>query len=407
VLIIKRWVPDYERNFLWDHSQAIRESRGRQRSRDSRRDLNDPQKKRNLSEREYPNAWVLPMFHAFSSKLDPEVRRENLQEGFKGLAHRIADNMARKKEEQMFREQDGYYRPQRQTFGEVNYRMDRQADSNNAYLTPVSHTRPDYISQKSAPNVPTTTSTGRRRRGSVDSIHSAPDVEEVTLRRQRSRSLSRSGERIPIIQTSGEFSRQPSYHEREMYRLQDFSRSRPNSKTRTVTRIIRAAGEVYLAQKFRENDRMGRSAGGAGRQYNDAESVYADTESQYAETEWQYDEAREDFVTADRQYTDAGTHYDDVDRHYSDTERQYAIAGTRSSDTSRRSSKTDQTYTGIYHRRHSDTYGCSNSAERHDAWPSLATQNVQRPAYMSTAPRYDPYPKSPQYERRFTRLTDS
>ncbi|KAH3977201.1 hypothetical protein HBI56_048280 [Parastagonospora nodorum] len=36
-IIIKRWVPDYERDFLWDHSQAVRDSRGRRPYREHHR----------------------------------------------------------------------------------------------------------------------------------------------------------------------------------------------------------------------------------------------------------------------------------------------------------------------------------------------------------------------------------
>ncbi|KAF1921215.1 hypothetical protein BDU57DRAFT_41802 [Ampelomyces quisqualis] len=414
VLIIKRWVPDYERNFLWDHSQAIRPSRGRKMSRDGPRDLKDMQNKRTTSDWQNPNAWVVQMFQAFSGGLNPEARRENLQDGFKGLAQRISESMARRKEEQASRERDGSFSTQRHVYGESSHQFDRIVNSNTAYLAPAGYTRPDYISQRSAPNVPTTTST-RRRRSSIDSIHSAPDVQEVTLRRQRSRSLSRSGERVPIAQTSGDFSRQPTYHERDVRRLRNSSGQRENSKARKLARLypyIRAASEVYLAQRFRGNDRTGRNVGGLGRKHSDAESLYADTESQYAETEWQYDEAENQyheaerhFLTADRQYADANIHYTDTGRHYSDTERQYTIENTQSLDTARRYSDTERYYSGT-DKRHSDIGGNYSRADRYDGTPSPASHNMERPTYMITAPRYDPYPKSPQNERRFVRPTD-
>jgi hypothetical protein len=45
-----------------------------------------------------------------------------------------------------------------------------------------------------------------RRTASNDSMHSAPDYEEVSRRRRHSRALSHSREREPIARRSGEFS---------------------------------------------------------------------------------------------------------------------------------------------------------------------------------------------------------
>jgi hypothetical protein len=61
--------------------------------------------------------------------------------------------------------------------------------------------RSTYTPRKSAPLPPT----NLRRTGSLDSVHSAPDIHEVDRRRRNSRTLSHSRERQPIARSSGEF----------------------------------------------------------------------------------------------------------------------------------------------------------------------------------------------------------
>ncbi|KAJ5691831.1 hypothetical protein N7462_001254 [Penicillium macrosclerotiorum] len=128
-IIVKRWVPDYERDFLWDHSHALRGGRGRKRNRDGGRG-----KKNDNGEggEEQLKAWLMRKW-------------ESLNAAQTRVPLKRASTFAAPK-----------------------------------YIT-IRSVRPG---QQRRPNV---------RSASAESFHSAPDAEEVTRRRRHSRTLSQEG----------------------------------------------------------------------------------------------------------------------------------------------------------------------------------------------------------------------
>lgn len=132
---MKRWAPDYEREFLWDHSHALRGERGRRRNRDCRRAKEDD---------------------------ESEGREEQLKA-------------------RLIREWESFNATQR--------RKTQKRPS----------LRPSFSTGKYVQSTPRMTSKSVRpkrdnaRSASAESICSALDPEEVTRRRRNSRTLSREG----------------------------------------------------------------------------------------------------------------------------------------------------------------------------------------------------------------------
>lgn len=129
-------MPDYEREFLWDHSYALRGGRGRRRNRDcDRRKNNDEREGRE----EQLKVWVTQMWESFHA-----TQMRKMQTGESSFSRSNA-------------------------------------------ITPS----------------PTTSNFDRPRRRSVrsdsaETVHSAPDPEEVSRRRRNSRTLTREGSRTSL-----------------------------------------------------------------------------------------------------------------------------------------------------------------------------------------------------------------
>ncbi|KAH7400986.1 hypothetical protein DE146DRAFT_677647 [Phaeosphaeria sp. MPI-PUGE-AT-0046c] len=170
-IIIKRWVPDYEREFLWDHSLALRNTRGRKpHPADSK--APQPRNKQNAtpSTTVKEKHWMRNMVEAFVEARDSNAtRRESNGSG----------NQVRKSSNKPFQ-----YR---------NMSFQLSSDSEDERLR---HRR-SHTPLKSVP-IKATDTPGYRRTASTDSIHSAPDYQEVNRRRRNSRALSGSRERVPI-----------------------------------------------------------------------------------------------------------------------------------------------------------------------------------------------------------------
>ncbi|KAF2111135.1 hypothetical protein BDV96DRAFT_499788 [Lophiotrema nucula] len=192
--IIKRWVPDYERDFLWDHSQAVRESRGRKSHRDHDRTTKEFKR---TQETLHPPAvhekdWFARMMDTFRDTQKKDDRRTT--------DYNPAGNA-------YFEDRhDALARPTRR-LGPSIEEINKPFGSGEHYSMPM------YTPRRSNPIKSTgiTTPPNFRRTSSQDSMHSAPDIQEVEKRRRYSRALSRSQERAPIARRSGEFSRRNSY----------------------------------------------------------------------------------------------------------------------------------------------------------------------------------------------------
>ncbi|KAH7085259.1 hypothetical protein BKA63DRAFT_499273 [Paraphoma chrysanthemicola] len=193
-LIIERWVPDYERDFLWDHSEAVRENRGRkpQRERSSRAKAQKESKDQPLKEQK---DWFARMIDSFNDASSRKEHGKNYVESLEKLMR--TENKSephRAVRPEPIRRSSAHYQS-------GQYRTYDPTPSNSPY---------NYTPRRSAP-----IQSPFRRTASNDSIHSAPDYEEVDRRRRNSRALSHSREREPIARRSGELSRRSSrdYHD--------------------------------------------------------------------------------------------------------------------------------------------------------------------------------------------------
>lgn len=152
-IIVKRWVPGYEQAFLWDHSMALRGDRGRKQHR-----YQDPPKTHEPSRK-----FLQQMYDIFKSgqKKMPSQDKPRRRTGSfdlksfesREVRHSSARGKAREREW-------GYY-----------------------------NASPKAVRNSSTPSTPVT-DRGFRRSQSNESVHSAPDSEEVARRRQHSRTLS-------------------------------------------------------------------------------------------------------------------------------------------------------------------------------------------------------------------------
>ncbi|CAG9938715.1 unnamed protein product [Clonostachys rosea f. rosea IK726] len=152
-IIVKRWVPDYEQAFLWDHSMALRGDRGRKQHR-----YQDPPKTHEPSRK-----FLQQMYDIFKSgqKRMPsqdQTRRRAGSYDLKSFETReVRYSSARGKARERER---GYY-----------------------------NASPKAVRNSSTPSTPAT-DRGFRRSQSYESVHSAPDSEELARRRRHSRTLS-------------------------------------------------------------------------------------------------------------------------------------------------------------------------------------------------------------------------
>ncbi|KAH8702940.1 hypothetical protein GQ44DRAFT_764273 [Phaeosphaeriaceae sp. PMI808] len=186
-IIIKRWVPDYERDFLWDHSQALRESRDRKSSRDHHR------------------AGKLPKHSQDGSQLsvvqerDCTVRRTSSVKSRQKRAHRTPMENERPTKEYLegSRRSDRY---EAQNSSEGTRRSDgRRRDINRREraLKTVQETSDGALDGDRAHYSPRTMDRVHtppqdlRLKASHDTTRSAPDIQEVARRRLNSRTLDK------------------------------------------------------------------------------------------------------------------------------------------------------------------------------------------------------------------------
>ncbi|VUC31149.1 unnamed protein product [Clonostachys rosea] len=169
-IIVKRWVPDYEQAFLWDHSMALRGDRGRKQHR-----YQDPPKTNKPSEK-----LLQQMSAIFKSG-----QRKMLWEDQSGRRTENFDTKSR--------------------YVSARERRD-------------SYTMPKTGRYSSTASTPPDTDRRFRRSQSNESVHSAPDSEEVARRRKHSRTLS--GDR-PKGRTGAKFHRDSSGEKRSSSRYSD------------------------------------------------------------------------------------------------------------------------------------------------------------------------------------------
>ncbi|CAI6035875.1 unnamed protein product, partial [Clonostachys chloroleuca] len=152
-IIVKRWVPGYEQAFLWDHSMALRGDRGRKQHR-----YQDPPKTHEPSRK-----FLQQMYDIFKSgqKKMPSQDKPRRRTGSFDLKSSESREVRHSSARGKARERElGYY-----------------------------NASPRAVRNSSTPSTPVT-DRGFRRSQSNESVHSAPDSEEVARRGQHSRTLS-------------------------------------------------------------------------------------------------------------------------------------------------------------------------------------------------------------------------
>ncbi|KAI9689748.1 MAG: hypothetical protein M1822_009630 [Bathelium mastoideum] len=207
-LLIKRWVPHYEREFLWDHSQAVRENRGRKPYRDPDRAAKAPKRLQEISQTPLTREkdWLSRMMDAFKDTQKKGGRKATEYE-----------KAAKEYLERSKRDEGRPHPPPERPRRSDSRARDREEERDRAPRSPydwyTTYSRPTYTPRKSTPikSTGTTTPPSFQRTASYESVRSAPDVREVDKRRRNSQALSRSREREPIARKSGELSRRNSY----------------------------------------------------------------------------------------------------------------------------------------------------------------------------------------------------
>ncbi|KAH4194133.1 hypothetical protein HBI44_148440 [Parastagonospora nodorum] len=188
VLIVKRWVPDYERNFLWDHSLAVRDQRGRRPSRgdDERAEQPSPIDKQNL----------LSGIRLFDNQKSHGHQKLNStsKEGAIHHGKNAANDMYRKRPHS---QEHDFFEPDVDEIhrGKKHRRSHSRGDAVNRA----------FQGSSSAP-IHSTMLPTIQHTASNDSMQSAPAYDEVERRRKKSRTLSASWERKPIARQSEEYS---------------------------------------------------------------------------------------------------------------------------------------------------------------------------------------------------------
>ncbi|CAH0045530.1 unnamed protein product [Clonostachys solani] len=181
-IIVKRWVPDYEQAFLWDHSMALRGDRGRKQHRDPPK-THEPSKK----SLQHMHANFKPGQENMPRQDQPRRRTESF--GLTNLEPReVRSSPAREK---------------------VRERETRD-----------SCTSPKTVRNSSTSSAPAT-DRGFRRSQSNESMHSAPDSKEVARQRQHWRTLS--GDRSKG-RNGGKYQRDSSGEKRPSAKYRDMPR---------------------------------------------------------------------------------------------------------------------------------------------------------------------------------------
>ncbi|KAH7094910.1 hypothetical protein FB567DRAFT_556321 [Paraphoma chrysanthemicola] len=222
-IIIKRWVPEYERDFLWDHSEAVRENRGRRPHREH--------SSRVKAHREQKD-WFARMMDSFN---DASSRKEHGKTNVESVERLMTTEKTPEPHHSVLRVETGIVR---RSYAKLSPHY--QSEQHRRYYEPETGDSPyGYNPRHSAPTQSTS-----RRTTSNDSTHSAPDYEEVVRRRRNSSTLSHSGEREPIARRSGELSRRSSFDNYDVARTRVLTSDAPPEKP------PRSTAPKFRARKF-------------------------------------------------------------------------------------------------------------------------------------------------------------
>jgi hypothetical protein len=232
-------VPGYEQDFLWDHSDALREGRGRKTQRQ------DDRAKSGNERREEPGKdWLLRMWESFKAtpkktgRKTPDYfdykRYEKGEEDTRGKeGKRWQERREREREQVIARDRDSDRDKKRERRLKPVYSEDEDEDEDacSPRTTKRSGTTPKptpfYEVRRTIPT--SARSFERLPTASTESIRSAPNLEEVTRLRQQSRTLT--GDRAPKRRASAEHARtRSSEHETERPRRQASAESIPRSR---------------------------------------------------------------------------------------------------------------------------------------------------------------------------------
>ncbi|KAH3999857.1 hypothetical protein HBH64_072750 [Parastagonospora nodorum] len=188
-IIIKRWVPDYEREFLWDHSRAVRSQRDYRSHRERHRPIKSDRHRRRGSEpsNAQDNDWVVRMMDNFTEKRNKYDRTTTL-----GPRTPVSnrDTSYTRNTKRHSTEGPGSEEARPKEIRKKSSRASFQsADLSKSRSNPRSSPRPTSSTEpKSLRRIRSTLS--------FDSIRPAPDVQEVNRRRRSSQALSQSFTRV-------------------------------------------------------------------------------------------------------------------------------------------------------------------------------------------------------------------
>jgi hypothetical protein len=205
-IIIKRWVPDYEQAFLWDHSQALRTDRGRKEHRDQNR---------LKANEEWPEDWLPHIHEKYTANTIQEMTpseqafirytRESSAKRQNSVIDEYKYGLDQRREKGRRKERRGSMtksRSRSSPYGptEVNLR-DAKGKQGKSHKSSYLYSLAAFFggaylygswkkSRRNSAFVSLTSRSSLRRNASTDSARSAPDSEEVARRRRNSRTLS-------------------------------------------------------------------------------------------------------------------------------------------------------------------------------------------------------------------------